>query len=364
MRVIFVIFLGLLCRVSSFEFEPVNQDGVVFGDRTPTAQQIEVDENNDGGRVPIVSITGVRNTLAMTGMTSNFELLDAELKTDDNVNYQLIVNLLDYESLNSGEDSVLVAIGEVSNSATMQALQILIKNLDDEHPTLIVSNCIFEEETVIDVNNSPCSFTITDPDGFLDTMDFSNIVGSKGEADIFEFAYKTQPSYWDRESEIYLVLKDGQILDYEAITLFSFKVEAQDNAHHPTTPASVPIIVQVKDMPDQTPVWDIAFPKIITITESMLKEIQVSAIDGDYGINNDITYTVEDDNKFATVDAKSGLITVSPIDKDKGFDQVTLTVTAIEVQQPNSTLVGTIRLIIEDIDDSITRFKTNLIWYM
>jgi hypothetical protein len=52
-------------------------------------------------------------------------------------------------------------------------------------------------------------------------------ISFQGEADIFEFAYKTQPSYGDRESEIYLVLKDGQILDYEAITLFSFKVEAQ-----------------------------------------------------------------------------------------------------------------------------------------
>jgi hypothetical protein len=31
---------------------------VKFGDKTATAQQIEVDENNDGGRVPIVSITG------------------------------------------------------------------------------------------------------------------------------------------------------------------------------------------------------------------------------------------------------------------------------------------------------------------
>jgi hypothetical protein len=174
-----VIFLGLLCRVSSFEFEPVNQDGVVFGDRTSTAQQIKVDENNKGGRVPIVLITGVADQLQMTPLTSNFELLDAELKTDDNMNYQLIVNLLDYESLNSGEDSALVSISEMSNSATRQTLQVIIKNLDDEHPTLTVSNCIFEEETVIDVNNSPCSFTITDPDGFLDTMDFSNIVGSK-----------------------------------------------------------------------------------------------------------------------------------------------------------------------------------------
>jgi hypothetical protein len=134
---------------------------VVFGDRTSTAQQIKVDENNKGGRVPIVLITGgkpnvfvqkrcqkylssVADQLQMTPLTSNFELLDAELKTDDNVNYQLIVNLLDYESLNSGEDSVLVAIMEVSNSATRQLLQILIQNLDDEHPTLTVSNCIFE----------------------------------------------------------------------------------------------------------------------------------------------------------------------------------------------------------------------------
>jgi hypothetical protein len=52
-------------------------------------------------------------------------------------------------------------------------------------------------------------------------------ISFQGEADIFEFAYKTQPAETDRESEIYLVLKDGQKLDYEAITLFSFKVEAQ-----------------------------------------------------------------------------------------------------------------------------------------
>jgi hypothetical protein len=352
MRVIFVIFLGLLCRVSSFEFEAVDQDGVKFGDKTSTAQQIEVDENNDGGRVPIVSITGVGDTLSMTGMTSNFDLLDAELKTDDNVNYQLIVNLLDYESLDSGGDSVLVAITEVSTPNTRQPLQVIIKNLDDEHPTLTVSNCILEEETVIDVNNSPCSFTISDPDGFLDTMDFSNIVGSKGEADKFAFAYKTQPAATDRESEIYLVLKDGQKLDYETTTLFTFNVEAQDNAHHPTTPASVPIIVQVQDMPDQPPVWDAAFRSAITIPEKNETTIQLSAKDGDYGINNNIKYTVEDENNFATVDA-SGLITVSPINRDEGFDQVNLTVTAIEVEQPDSTTVGTILLILEDIDDSI-----------
>jgi hypothetical protein len=325
---------------------------VKFGDKTSTAQQIEVDENNDGGRVPIVSITGVGDTLSMTGMTSNFDLLDAELKTDDNVNYQLIVNLLDYESLDSGGDSVLVAITEVSTPNTRQPLQVIIKNLDDEHPTLTVSNCILEEETVIDVNNSPCSFTISDPDGFLDTMDFSNIVGSKGEADKFAFAYKTQPAATDRESEIYLVLKDGQKLDYETTTLFTFNVEAQDNAHHPTTPASVPIIVQVQDMPDQPPVWDAAFRSAITIPEKNETTIQLSAKDGDYGINNNIKYTVEDENNFATVDA-SGLITVSPINRDEGFDQVTLTVTAIEVEQPDSTTVGTILLILEDIDDSI-----------
>jgi hypothetical protein len=80
----------------------------------------------------------------MTGMTSNFALLDAELKTDDNVTYQLIVNLLDYESLDSDGDSMLFAISEVSNTNTRQPLQVIIKNLDDEHPTLTVSNCIFE----------------------------------------------------------------------------------------------------------------------------------------------------------------------------------------------------------------------------
>jgi hypothetical protein len=61
-------------------------------------------------------------------------------------------------------------------------------------------------------------------------------------------------------------------------------------------------------------------------------------------------YSIPDN--FATVDA-SGLITVSPINRDEGFDQVTLTVTAIEVEQPDSTTVGTILLILEDIDDSI-----------
>jgi hypothetical protein len=52
-------------------------------------------------------------------------------------------------------------------------------------------------------------------------------ISFQGEAEIFAFAYKTQPAATDRESEIYLVLKDGKKLDYETTTLFTFNVEAQ-----------------------------------------------------------------------------------------------------------------------------------------
>jgi hypothetical protein len=50
-------------------------------------------------------------------------------------------------------------------------------------------------------------------------------------------------------------------------------------------------------MPDQPPVWDAAFRSAITIPEKNETTIQLSAKDGDYGINNNIKYTVEDESK-------------------------------------------------------------------
>jgi hypothetical protein len=63
---------------------------VVFGDRTSTAQQIEVDENNDGGRVPIVSITGGKLPKCLCPkMSSKISFFSEEHTCDDRNDEQL-----------------------------------------------------------------------------------------------------------------------------------------------------------------------------------------------------------------------------------------------------------------------------------
>ncbi|XP_044258008.1 protocadherin Fat 4-like [Tribolium madens] len=354
MRFTFWVFLGILHYVSSFQFKDANSPGVHFDDLISSGQPVTVDEDNDGARVVAVLVTDVKDVLQINDFDQE-KKLNAKVEPRANPNeYSITINRLDYEKLSSTYLFPLdITDGEDPN--TRQTLLVIIKNLDDESPTLTTSNCEMEEMKEYTVDNSKCVFQVSDPDGFLIQMNFENIVGTRGEKDLFEFEYKDDPSDTTTTSDVYLILKEGVTLDYDNAILYSFHVEAKDGAGHETTPVkSVPIIVQVKDMPNKPPVWD-KFQSALTIPEKQLYTTQVSARDGDYGINNNISYSIDDPSGYVKIDSKNGTITIDPIDRDAGNDQITIQVTATEVEDPDSKTSDQILLLIEDIDDNIPK---------
>lgn len=94
------------------------------------------------------------------------------------------------------------------------------------------------------------------------------------------------------------------------------------------------------------------------------------ARDGDYGINNDISYRLNYTgnvphflplntykNQFSdlniTINENTGLISIHSIDRDVGIDQVVLAVTAYETVDPDWTNTQIMSLIVDDIDDNL-----------
>jgi hypothetical protein len=251
MQVIYAIFVGLYCCVTSFEIHDANKDGVIFGNFTPEGQQIIVNENNAGGTSAIAVIIEVEGTLVVDQLGTN-NLLEPLLDQKDNTTYSLSVNLLDFEKLRQEQigAAFLLDILEVESQSRTR-LQIIVNNIDDESPELQTASCVMEEKTVIDVNNSECVFTVSDPDGWLNLMDFTEFSDSILN-NLFAFKYKTEPEEDVQRSDIYLVLQDGQKLDYETRSLYAFNIKPKDGAGHTVTPlSSIPVIVQVKDVPDQ-----------------------------------------------------------------------------------------------------------------
>nr|AHJ10508.1 cadherin [Alphitobius diaperinus] len=375
-----LVFWGLFCYGVAFKFEDANQSDVTFGGNTTSgARQIfvkekNVNKNGTTDRINIVLITEVDAEMTVSGNTYpnqfDVKILDGSKKSEKYVE----VNRVDYEALGT---QTTFPIDIISNNdiGTKQSISLTIENIDDESPTLSTNNnCILDENTkylIDDVSNNPCSFEIQDPDGYLNTMDFTGITGENGESDLFEFQYKEIPKNNTYGAEVYLTLKNDKTLDYESKTLYIFHVEAKDGAGHPTSPvSSVPIIVQVNDQPDENPVWDSSFRSAISIVEESETTITVSAKDGDYGINNKINYKIEftnlnmspssDDSDLITIDPETGVITINKIDREKGYkdDQVIFDVTAFEVPDPSAKITDQVTLIIQDIDDNIPEITT------
>lgn len=58
-----------------------------------------------------------------------------------------------------------------------------------------------------------------------------------------------------------------------------------------------------------------------------------------------------------SIDQKTGVISIESINRDEGNDQVIFSVKAYEVPEPESFIIGTITLIVEDQDDNVAEIK-------
>nr|QZZ63295.1 cadherin [Leptinotarsa decemlineata] len=245
----------------------------------------------------------------------------------------------------------------VYNEQYIKTIYLVINNIDDEPPTLTSPQCTLNENTVYNVQNSTCSCTLTDPDGWLNQTTFKILPGSSTkEPQIFDMGFRKTPPDNIYSSDVFLYLKDDGELDFEDIKFYLFHISLMDGGGNiPTNPETLAFI-NVGDMRDTKPEWTtmIGFEQF---NEQEEKTFVVKARDGDVGLNKDINYRVisqdDEEAKYVSVNKENGTIHVSPIDRDKN-DILTYNfeIAAYVAEEPDWETNNTITFYITDIDNN------------
>lgn len=167
-------------------------------------------------------------------------------------------------------------------------------------------------------------------------------------------------------------------LDYERKSLYQIRVLAIDRAMEDSRKTSTAaIVVQVEDVDDQPPIFT-SIPSVTRISEDTPiggTVLQITAIDGDKGVNNPITYRIiKGGNGLFKINSSTGIVSVagkldreSPHSGQTGYGGTNLLsmsyileIEATEVTHvvfPPPSVTTEVTIILTDVNDEIPRFR-------
>ncbi|KAL1505533.1 hypothetical protein ABEB36_005077 [Hypothenemus hampei] len=332
-------------------------------------QYIENNHEEDGDEVLLFTVKNIENTANAKEWNFDKGQFKSETRVNNGEYSFYALQRIDYETENTHSYRVSGTF-----DGNVVSVDIYTQNIDDEQPTLTSAMCSMFENAKYDESNTSCTATLSDPDGWLGLTTFK-IMNSNPSAtsvlnredELFEITFDRSINNFTYETVVYLITLDNQQLDYETKIFYSFVVQAKDSAGHGTAPnENVTYIVDVSDVNDMPPEWTDFFTTK-QITEKTPYTFNVTAVDGDRGINWPITYSLtEIDKDICTTglcvsiqrdDSGQGIITVEPIDRDaQDLSTYKFRIVAHEDDDPPFETPLDITFFIDDIDDNSPLF--------
>lgn len=167
-------------------------------------------------------------------------------------------------------------------------------------------------------------------------------------------------------------------LDYEKKSLYQIRVIATDRAMEGARKTSTAaIVVQVEDVDDQPPIFT-SVPSVTRIAEDTPiggAVLQITAIDGDRGVNNPITYRiVKGGAGLFQINANTGLVTViGKLDREANAEATSSSSSSsgssyiLEIEATESTqnrltspsITTEVTIILTDVNDELPRFRSS-----
>ncbi|XP_076173320.1 uncharacterized protein LOC143149635 [Ptiloglossa arizonensis] len=182
--------------------------------------------------------------------------------------------------------------------------------------------------------------------------------------------FEINPTVAERTADFIIVVRDNALIDYELHKTLSFKIVAQEVGPATNLSASVPVIIGLRDINDNPPVFDEESYEL-TLSENVTagtRVIQVHATDIDTGAYSDIQYTsiTGEGSKAFTIDPDTGLITVAmgySLDREVAA-RLLLTVEARDENGHGNS--GVVPLIINllDVNDNPPLFEKEIYEFM
>ncbi|XP_061191817.1 cadherin-23-like [Saccostrea echinata] len=164
----------------------------------------------------------------------------------------------------------------------------------------------------------------------------------------------------------------NQHLDFERLTFYQYTLIAKDGGN-PRLSSTADLLITILDVPDTPPIF-IGLPYMVSIQEGIPMGsliTKVFALDGDLGIQNNISYSLEAGEcaSYVRIDAVSGgIYTHKPLDRDSGlFNRenglcsITLKASEItDVPSNASQTTATLKLFVKDINDNPPVFEKSV----
>ncbi|XP_077999586.1 cadherin-23-like [Glandiceps talaboti] len=330
-------------------FDQVRQTVYVYEDEpigtvVTNVSASDIDEGINGN-VSYSLIGGNTNTAFSIGM------MDGEITISGELDYEQTTQVYQLEILAKDQG---VALTPATGSATA-TVTISILDINDNSPEFIydpdLSMYQFSVSEEADPGVNIGVVTATDMDSGLNSeIDYNITAGNVNGT----FNMKRRDS-----GEIIL----EKLLDRESVDAYYLQITAMDRGS-PRHSAVCDVIITVKDVNDNDPQW-LGQPYSTSVSENTPNAtyvFQVSAMDHDIGINQELVYEISPDNQYYTVDSESGVIwtTDVPIDREvnnKDMHEIVLTVKDSGRPLRRSPTSATVYVTILDTNDNIPVFE-------
>ncbi|XP_063930757.1 protocadherin-1-like [Zophobas morio] len=208
-------------------------------------------------------------------------------------------------------------------------------------------DCYMIEGVAINVNNSICIFSVSNNQGHLGSINFT-IKGNSNESDIFEFQYKEPPSETDLAKIIYLVLKEGHVLDYDTTNSYKFDVEVKGAV------LKVPVTVKVYKAPKFT-----SIPAFVDTYEEQAISFKIATeLGSGYPKDDDVAVVIVStvSPTINRINRNTLNVTLPPIDRETQ-DNFYMDVIASYRGSMYGETRRQVPVMIYDIDDNIPKIK-------
>ncbi|NWS65481.1 CDHR2 protein, partial [Crotophaga sulcirostris] len=303
-------------------------------------------------RLTAIDIDGDPLTYSITGMDSFYFYVDPPT---GNVTLK---NLLDREHV--ARLTLIIIVSDGINEAVSSRLTVIVEDRNDNAPVFqyLPYNAIIPENAALD----SIIYTV-----FANDSDTGN--ASKVSYSIEEVIPDNTKNHW-----LFYILPNGSVvlngsLDYAKNTFYQLKITAKDGGgllHNVLTfqQSSTYLSLTIRDLPNLDP-WFLNEPYSGSVPENCnlgTTVLTVTAMDRDTGVNDEISYTINNASLPFAINATTGTITVSGVlDREQlPSEEVLLEVTA---REKNLNIYGNVSqartlvtVMVTDINDNKPHF--------
>ncbi|XP_078252793.1 cadherin-related family member 2-like [Rhinoraja longicauda] len=264
---------------------------------------------------------------------------------------------IDREVFASSDDhfGITITVADGINALVKKTLHIYIEDVNDNAP--VFKGLPYQANIAENENAGMEIFKVfaSDPDR-----------GSNGSV-----TYHILQLIPSDDAELFEISKNGSIflkgqLDYARASIYQLVIKAMDQGKPDAKYAATRLIINVIDIPNRppeylSPAYYVRIPENLPANSVILT---VTAVDGDRGINNPITYNINVSGAFA-VDNTTGKVTnIALLDREDMEELITIDITACEVVEGIKDLSAarttTVTILILDVNDNRPTFYSML----